>query len=130
MHEIGMCEGLIDLIEQYAAGRRVTAVRIRIGVRHGVVDEAFDQAFTLAAAGTMAAGATVDLVVTPVTIRCRSCGQQSASPDPLATCPTCGALDVEISGGDELVLESIQFERSTQLGPVREERPGVSRDSR
>jgi hydrogenase expression/formation protein HypC len=79
MHEIGMCEGLIDLIERCAGGRPVAAVRIRVGVRHGVVDEALDQAFALAAAGTVAAGASVDLVVTPVTMRCRSCGQLASS---------------------------------------------------
>jgi hydrogenase nickel incorporation protein HypA/HybF len=109
MHEIGMCEGLLELIDQKAAGRRVTGVRLRVGARHAVVNEAFDQAFALVADGTAAQGAVLDLVVTPATVACHSCGHKSDSVDGLAVCPRCGAADVDVSGGDELVLESLQF---------------------
>ncbi len=107
MHEHGICEGLVDLIEQQAAGRKVTGVRLRIGARHAVVDQAFDQAFAMAADGTAAAGAKLDLVVTPMTVTCRACGRHSESTDPLAVCSGCGGSDVDLSGGEEMVLESI-----------------------
>ncbi|GIG87977.1 hydrogenase maturation nickel metallochaperone HypA [Plantactinospora endophytica] len=109
MHEIGMCAGLVDLIGERAAGRPVRDVRIRVGVRHAVLDDAFDQAFAMVAAGSAAEGATVDLVVTPTSVTCRSCGHRADSLDTLAVCPNCGGADVELSGGDELVLESIRF---------------------
>lgn len=114
-----MCEGLVDLIEQRAAGRRVTGVRLRIGARHAVVPEAFDQAFALAAEGSAAHGAALDLVVAPVMIACRSCGHRSESGGTLPVCDRCGGADVEVSGGDELVLESLQFDS------VREEAADV-----
>ncbi|MEU4230971.1 hydrogenase maturation nickel metallochaperone HypA [Nonomuraea sp. NPDC026600] len=110
MHEIGMCEGLVDLVRQHAAGRRVAGVRVRIGARHAVVGEAFDQAFAFAALGSAAEGAALDLVVTPVTVDCGTCGHMSESIDVLAVCPRCGDDDVDVRGGDELVLESVQFE--------------------
>lgn len=122
MHEIGVCEGLVELIEQRAAGRRVTGVRVRIGARHGIVDDAFGQAFALVAEGTGAQGAAVDVVVTPATLTCRPCGHRSQSVDPLALCTRCGAAEVDISGGEELVLESIQF-------GVRQEDADVPRHS-
>ncbi|MEO3794664.1 hydrogenase maturation nickel metallochaperone HypA [Nonomuraea sp. B10E15] len=109
MHEIGMCEGLVELIEQRAAGRPVTAARVRVGARHAVVDDAFGQAFTLAAAGTAVQDAVVELVITPMTVVCRACGGRSESADPLAACPLCGDGSVDLSGGDELVLESVTF---------------------
>ncbi|MEV1168776.1 hydrogenase maturation nickel metallochaperone HypA [Nonomuraea sp. NPDC049784] len=121
MHEIGMCEGLVELIQQRAGGRRVTAARVRVGARHAVVDDAFDQAFTMAAAGTAVQDAAVELVITPMTVRCETCGSLSESVDTLAVCPVCGGDDVDISGGDELVLESVTF---------GEEVPGVSRHPR
>ena len=109
MHEIGLCEGLVDLIGKQAEGRRVTGVKVRIGARHAVVDEAFDQAFALAAADTVAEGARLDVVITPVTLLCRGCGRVSDSLDVLVECPGCGGDNVEYQGGDELVLESLTF---------------------
>jgi hydrogenase nickel incorporation protein HypA/HybF len=116
MHEIGMCDGLRDLIDQKAAGRRITSVRLRVGARHAVVNEGFDQAFALVADGTAAQGAVLDLVVTPATVACRACGRKSESTDGLAVCPRCHAADVEVTGGDELVLESLRFGLSWEEG--------------
>lgn len=107
MHEIGLCEGLLELVEQQAAGRPVSRVRLRVGVRHAVVDDAFAQAFAMAAAGTVAADAEVELVAVPVRLRCQDCGDGSQSLDPLSGCPACGGSAVEVTGGDELTLESI-----------------------
>jgi hydrogenase nickel incorporation protein HypA/HybF len=65
MHEIGLCESLLDAVERRAAGRKVLGVKFRVGEQHRVVDEALDQAFELVAAGTVAEGAAVELVVVP-----------------------------------------------------------------
>lgn len=109
MHEIGLCEGLVDLIHSQAAGRPVASARVRVGARHAVVEEAFGQAFTMAAAGTSAQDAVIDLIIVPATIECVACGGRSESMDTLAACPACGSGDVNVSGGDELVLESVWF---------------------
>jgi hydrogenase nickel incorporation protein HypA/HybF len=110
VHEIGLCEGLLGAVEAAAGGRRVTAVRVRIGARHAVVPDAFEQAFKLIAGGTVADGASLDLVVAPVTLTCRAAGHRGTSLDPLATCRDCGSGDVEVTGGGETVLESIEVE--------------------
>ncbi|MEU6786655.1 hydrogenase maturation nickel metallochaperone HypA [Nonomuraea angiospora] len=127
MHEIGMCEGLVELIEQQAGGRAVATARVRVGARHAVVDEAFGQAFTLAAAGTTVQDAVVELIITPMTVGCRNCGEHSESVDTLAVCPGCGDDGVDISGGEELVLESLTFATSGASGG---EVPGVPWHSR
>ncbi|MGW0808732.1 hydrogenase maturation nickel metallochaperone HypA/HybF [Nonomuraea sp. NPDC002799] len=117
MHEIGMCEGLVELLRRQAGDGRVTAARVRVGVRHAVLDDAFGQAFTLAAAGTVVQDAEVELVITPMTVGCRACGCHSESMDVLAACPVCGEDGVQISGGDELVLESITL-REAEVSDV------------
>lgn len=111
MHEIGMCESVLAAVERRAAGRRVTGVRVRVGALHAVVPDAFEQAFALVTEGTLAEGAVVDLVVTPAALACRSCGGRTESTDPLVVCADCGEADVEVSGGDELILESIELGR-------------------
>jgi hydrogenase nickel incorporation protein HypA/HybF len=68
------------------------------------------QAFSFVAEGTEAAGATVELVTVPATITCRDCGLDAETSDVLAVCPRCAGEDVEITGGDEMTLESITYE--------------------
>lgn len=129
MHEIGLCEPVLAAVQRQAAGRRVAGVRVRVGARHAVVPDAFAQAFAMVADGTVADGAAVDLVVTPAVADCHSCGQRAESADPLAACAGCGAVGLEISGGDELVLEYIELE-AAHGGRDEKGAADVSGDSR
>jgi hydrogenase nickel incorporation protein HypA/HybF len=104
-----MCEAILDAVERRAAGRQVTRVRVRVGALHRVVEPAFGQAFSLVSEGTVAAGAAVDLVVVPAAVSCADCGHRAEAADVLAVCAACGGTDLEVAGGDELVLESIQL---------------------
>ena len=110
MHELGLCEGILEAVERRAAGRRVTGVRLRVGTLHRVVEPALDQAFALVAGGTVAEGATVEMVVVPVRVACAACGRVTETDHLPAACPSCGATEPDVSGGDELVLESIKLQ--------------------
>jgi len=65
VHELGLCEPLLDAVERRAGDRRVQRVRVRVGELHRVEPEAFAFSFALAAEGTVAEGAEVDLVSIP-----------------------------------------------------------------
>jgi len=62
MHEVGICEDVLDAVLRRANGRTVTRVRVRIGTDQHVSQDLFDRAFPLVAAGTEAADAVVDVV--------------------------------------------------------------------
>lgn len=109
MHEFGLCEGVLEAVQTRAAGRQVAGIRVRCGVRHAVDPDAMAQAFGLVATGTEADGAAVEVVTVPATVTCGDCGIASETADQLAVCPRCGGANVEISGGDELVLESLSY---------------------
>ncbi|WP_300613374.1 hydrogenase maturation nickel metallochaperone HypA [Trebonia sp.] len=109
MHEFGLCEGVLEAVQSRAAGRPVAGIRVRCGVRHAVEPAAMAQAFSLVAAGTEAADAAVEVVTVPATVSCRDCGTASESMDALAVCSRCHGTNVEMSGGDELVLESVRY---------------------
>jgi hydrogenase nickel incorporation protein HypA/HybF len=109
VHELGLCEGVLETVRRRAAGRTVRRVRVRAGVRHAVDPESMSQAFALVAEGTEAAGASVDVVTVPARLTCRACGASADTADLLAVCPRCHGVDVELRGGDELVLESIEY---------------------
>jgi hydrogenase nickel incorporation protein HypA/HybF len=110
VHELGLCEGILEAVERRAAGRRVTGVRLRVGTLHRVAAPALDQAFSLVAGGTVAEGAAIDLVVVPVRAACAACRRVTEADEVLVACPACGSSELELRGGDELVLESIQLQ--------------------
>jgi hydrogenase nickel incorporation protein HypA/HybF len=110
MHEFGMCDGIVEAVQRRAAGRPVARVRVRVGTLHRVVDAAFQQAFAHAAEGTEAEHAAVELVVIPVSATCLACGVVAESNDIIAVCPDCGGTDLHLTAGEELILESIEYE--------------------
>jgi hydrogenase nickel incorporation protein HypA/HybF len=116
MHEYGLSEGVLETVRQRAHGRKVASFRVRFGVRHAVVQESLEQAFSMVAAGTEAADAKIDLVTVPATITCRDCGLSAETTDLLTACPRCGGDNTDISGGDEMVLESVTYEVPAAAG--------------
>ncbi len=110
MHEFGYAEALRDVVEQRAAGRPVRRIRVRAGVLARLDQESLAQAFEMVAADGLAAHAQMELVTVPLTVRCRACEAGGQSQDPLPLCPSCGSAEVDVSGGDEFVLESIELE--------------------
>ena len=113
MHEFGMCDGIVDAVQRRASGRRVARVKVRVGVMHRIVEEVFQQAFAHAALGSEAENAAVDIVAVPVRVVCRSCEAKFDALDFIAVCTSCGGVNLDLSGGDELVLESIQYDATT-----------------
>lgn len=109
MHELGYCEAVVDAVERRAAGRPVARIGVRIGAAHRVVPGAFEQSFRLVAAGGVADGAGTELVVVPATGHCRECRSDFTTTDPSPACPECGGLRVDVEGGDEVVLEWLEY---------------------
>ncbi len=109
MHELGLCSSIVDAIEARAGTRVVKRVRVRVGRLHHVHPEAFEQSFSIAATGSVAADASAELVFLPVQSRCAACGVESEADEIPLACTACGSIEVELTGGDELVLESIEY---------------------
>jgi hydrogenase nickel incorporation protein HypA/HybF len=109
MHELGLCSSIVDAVEKRAGDRSVAHVRVRVGRLHHVHPGAFDQSFAVAAMGTVAEDAAAELVLVPVRARCGRCDGTWECDDVPVGCPSCGSIELELLGGDELVLESIEY---------------------
>lgn len=109
---MGVSEAIVEATLNRARGRRVTAVRVRVGGGHALDAASLDQWFRMAADGTVADGASIEVVTDPVRVRCSGCGNEESAADPVMTvaCPRCGGVDVELSGTEQIVLESITVE--------------------
>ncbi len=109
MHEYGIAEQVLASALARAGDRRISRIRMRAGVRQGIVEDSMEQAFHHVALGTPAEGAAIELVTLPAMLHCRGCGADSATYDVLAICPQCTHDDVTVTGGDELILESVGY---------------------
>jgi hydrogenase nickel incorporation protein HypA/HybF len=133
VHEIGLCEGVLETVLRHAKGRTVSRVRLRAGVRHAVDSASMEQVFLLVAQGTPAAGAVVEVTPVAARLECRECGARADTFDLLAVCPQCGSGTVDVTGGDDLVLESIDYAApAAPAGPAAPaaERPPVRASGR
>lgn len=109
MHELGLCTDIVSAIDRRATDRPVAKVTVRVGRLHHVHPEAFEQSFAMAALGSAAEGAAAELVLLPVRAKCWACGAESESEEMISACASCGGVDLELTGGEELVLESLEY---------------------
>jgi hydrogenase nickel incorporation protein HypA/HybF len=114
MHELGLCEGIVEATARHAGGRRVLSMRVRVS-GHQVDPEVIRQGVELAAINTVVEGAVLDLVLEPLIAHCRDCGHDSGADGPLglAACPECGGVDITLACAEQIVLESISVAAPT-----------------
>ena len=113
MHELSLAQGLVEQLVSTAAAEnalRVERIVVVIGKYSGVERDAFEFAFPFAAEGTVVQGATLEIEELPVEVACRHCKLLS-HPDPiLLHCLECGSGDVELKGGREFLIKSVELE--------------------
>ena len=121
MHEFGVAAAVLDAVEARAAGRPVSALRLHVGALQRLDREVFDAAFAMVADGGVADGAALDVVEVAVVVRCRGCTATTTADALVVDCGACGAHDLDLLSGDDLVLESITL---TETGQHSEQEVG------
>ena len=110
MHEVSLGEAILDAVERRAAGRKVRRVKVRVGTLHHVVGPALDQGFAMVSEGSVAEGAELEMVVVPMTVTCRACGEHHHDETMRFVCLACGSGEIDVEGGEELMLESLELD--------------------
>jgi hydrogenase nickel incorporation protein HypA/HybF len=110
MHELSIAEAMVAVAERQAAGRRVFAVDVKVGALRQVVPAALEFAFEVVTHGTALEGAELRIEWVPATGRCSDCGVTSRFERFPFACAACGSVDVELCGGEELLVESIDVD--------------------
>jgi hydrogenase nickel incorporation protein HypA/HybF len=110
MHELALCQALIDEVEAVARRRRarsVSDVYVRLGPLSGAEPPLMQNAFPIAAAGTVAQSAELHLEAAPVRVACGECGRESEVAVNRLLCGHCGDWRTQLVGGDELLLQRV-----------------------
>jgi hydrogenase nickel incorporation protein HypA/HybF len=116
MHELSIAEAIVSVAERHAAGRRVYAVDVVAGHLRQVVPAALEFAFELVAQGTTLEGAELRITEVAAEGRCRRCGRAGALDGFPLACPACGGVDMEVTAGEELLVDSLELEEPVTTG--------------
>tara|TARA_Y100001933_G_scaffold263481_1_gene325168 strand:+ start:1590 stop:2003 length:414 start_codon:yes stop_codon:yes gene_type:complete len=113
MHEMAVCNELLAQVRASAVqhgARSVATITVRIGALSGVEPDLLERAFTIARAGDYTDQARLVIETIGVRIRCRACGNENDAAANRLLCSACGGYTVDLVGGDELLLASIELQ--------------------
>jgi hydrogenase nickel incorporation protein HypA/HybF len=113
MHEVGIMESALDAI-RHEAGKHgatgVTRIVLRIGTLSGVDCDALRFAYEALAPGSIAAGATLEIITVPARARCAPCGLEfGVERGFIFQCPNCGEFSGQVLAGRELGIARLEF---------------------
>jgi hydrogenase nickel incorporation protein HypA/HybF len=114
MHELAVCQGLMNQVEQIARRENaecVTRILLSVGPLSGVEAQLLIDAFSIASAGTVAEGAVLVIEEQAVRVKCLSCGAESDVRPNRLLCGSCGDFRTQLISGDEMMLMSLELER-------------------
>lgn len=118
MHELAVARSLVDSADREArrhGARAVLCVRCRIGVLRQVDSWLLQEAFNVARQGTLCEASRLSIEKMDLNAACQKCDVRFRLQGGRWNCPVCGAEGVDVSGGEELELTSIDVEADDEL---------------
>jgi len=112
MHELSIATEVVEIVTASVAdypAAKVRAVSLLIGTHSGVVPEALEFCFPLAAEGTPVEGAALQIEQVPLKIKCHNCGVGPVAASSIQ-CPECGSINVSVETGREIEISTIDLD--------------------
>ncbi|HEX9897450.1 MAG TPA: hydrogenase maturation nickel metallochaperone HypA [Dehalococcoidales bacterium] len=113
MHELAITQSMFDIVLKQAEqvkAKKVTKINLVIGEMTGVVSDCIQFYMDFLSKGTVAEGVVVSVNSVPPTAKCLSCGKTFKVKELEWKCPHCDGINLEVTGGKELFVESIEVD--------------------
>ncbi len=113
MHEMSLCESVLQIIEHQAKAqqfRKVTAVWLEIGALSGVEPEAMRFSFEVVMQGSLAEQARLEIIELPGVAWCMPCAREVLVQQLYDECPHCGSHQLQIVDGDQMRIKELEVE--------------------
>ena len=113
MHEISLCEGVLQVMLESAQREgytRVKTVWLEIGELSGVETEAMLFSFDVVTKGSLADNAQLEIIDVPGEAWCMKCEKTVEVKQRFAECPQCGSYQLQVTGGDEMRIKELEVE--------------------
>lgn len=120
MHELAICQSLMEQVENIALERNaqcVTSIVVGMGPLSGVEAQLLKNAYPIASAGTVAEQAELIIEYLPIRVKCGQCGSETDALPNNLICKECGDWRTTLVSGDELLLMSVELEREKDSKP-------------
>ena len=111
MHEMSLCEGIRQVIEDYARAQSFEAVkmvRLEIGQFSGVEKPALEFAFDVVMRGSVAECARLEMLDLPGKAMCYDCMKEVEIAERLDPCPDCGGGKLLPVSGEEMRIKDLE----------------------
>ncbi|MGJ4882207.1 MULTISPECIES: hydrogenase maturation nickel metallochaperone HypA [unclassified Bradyrhizobium] len=113
MHEMALCEGIVEIVEQEArkgAFSTVKTVWLEIGALSHVAPEALRFCFEAVTAKTLLQGAALEIIEQPGTAWCLGCSRGVEISQRYQSCPACGSHQLQVTGGEDMRVKELEVE--------------------
>ena len=113
MHEMSLCEGVLQVLETEAKKQgfsRVKRVILDIGVLSGVEIPALEFAFEVVMRGSLAENALLEINELEAQAWCMVCAESVAIKARYDACPRCGSYQLQVSSGDEMRIKELEVD--------------------
>jgi len=111
MHEMSLCEGILQIIETQAIQQQFTEVKqvvLDVGVLSGVEIPALEFAFSVVMKGSVAEQASLTINTIEAQAWCMPCAQTVIVKQRYDACPHCQSYQLQVSSGDEMNIKELE----------------------
>lgn len=113
MHEMSLCEGVLQVLEENAKDQDFACVKtvwLEIGALSGVEVEAMRFAFDVVMKGSLADGAKLEIIELPGLAWCLKCEKNVTVKQRFDACPDCQGYQLHVTGGDEMRIKELEVD--------------------
>jgi len=113
MHEMSLCQGVLQVIQDHALKdgfSRVKTVWLEIGELAGVEIEAMRFSYDAVMRETLADRSRLEIIELAGSAWCLPCEKNVRVRRRYDGCPDCGSYQLQITGGDEMRIKELEVE--------------------
>lgn len=113
MHEMSLCEGVLQILEDQARAQnynKVKTVWLEIGALAGVETSAMLFSYDVVTKGSLAEGSELKIIPLPATAWCMQCAENVEIEQRYDPCPRCNSYQLQTTGGDEMRIKELEVE--------------------
>ncbi|MCP3367569.1 hydrogenase maturation nickel metallochaperone HypA [Bradyrhizobium cajani] len=113
MHEVAICLGIIQVVEEEVRHRsfsRVRSVCLEVGALSHAAPEAIRFCFAVVATRTVAESAVLNIVELPGAAWCMSCSKSVEIARRGECCPCCGSYQLQVTAGEQMRVKELEID--------------------
>ena len=113
MHEISICEGILQVLEAEAIKQgfsKIKTVFLEIGDLSSIELDALSFGFDVVTKNSVADGAKLEIIRIAGTAWCMKCAKSVIIKRRFDECPDCGSYQLQTTGGNEMRIKELEVE--------------------